>query len=424
MVALALAGCSGRPGQASAPNTTTCFVPSAVAGGTPTPGTGPELAGPAAVSLTGGAARSGFTLDDGAFSLSAPGRSRPTIGQEEARCRALAAMTFDGYSLAEWAVTGYALGYGKVSIAQSAMDNLQTNSTVYTGGTGGIPHSPVLPPITSYRDRLAWAFVVRAQQGSSCPAEAGTTPPSAVLPTDYGYAVFLLDASSGGGALVYQEGGVNSCGEPGRQAPSVSQPLDQVSVPWRLVSRDGDDYGGQIQALVLPCDGYSRAVNVLYGTSTVQVTVQRPVGYACGTQRWVPLRLLAATVTTKLPTHLVAARTGLYLAGVTLSPSSPGPQPTGTLINVPPSDNGQSLSVRVGDVLSVLPIGEPSPTNVNPVRSTNSAVLEPVSPASLVAEFRALKVGEADLVIDAKNCPSSHLPGACPFLVHVSVGRA
>ncbi|MGH9102570.1 MAG: hypothetical protein ACRDYD_06265 [Acidimicrobiales bacterium] len=110
---------------------------------------------------------------------------------------------------------------------------------------------------------------------------ATTVAPDA-LPTDYGYEAFLLDARSGADALVYSEGGSKPCGLPGRTAPSVGIPLDQVSVPWKLVARAPDGHSATISAQVLPCDGYSKGYLVEEGKPIAGVIVQRPVGPRAG----------------------------------------------------------------------------------------------------------------------------------------------
>jgi hypothetical protein len=54
---------------------------------------------------------------------------------------------------------------------------------------------------------LAWVAIVAPPLVSSCPAMlAGETPPpSHNEPGHYGYQVFVLDASTGGDALLYTE---------------------------------------------------------------------------------------------------------------------------------------------------------------------------------------------------------------------------
>lgn len=412
----ACSSASPEPG----PLASSCSIPAPLA----TASSAPRLSGPAVAALASGRATHSFSLDDAAFQMAPPGSAHPTITREQAECAAMAATDMAGYSLGLWAQeSGFALGYGRVTISSTLTSHPANNPVGVAGGTEGVPEAARLPPVTSYRSRLAWVFAVLAQEPTNCPAE--TAPPVVKQRrSDYGYQLLILDARRGDGALVYSEGGPLPCGGAGRVAPAVSQPVEQVSVPWRLRDRTRDGYAGHIWVQVESCDGYSRSVNVQEGGSLVRFVVQRPIGVDCRPSRWVSILLQSATVIVKLPITLTHAELGPYIA----SAVSPGPvshsSSTGEVQTITASENGRTLDAKVGDVLEVLPLGASQLEAVNPTQTSDPAVLARIENGALVAAFRAVGLGRADLLVPASQCPSPASAGSCPFRVHVVVGPA
>lgn len=402
-------------------------LPAAGRAGSGSPG-GP-LGGPALRALRGGAARSAFSLDGGRLRVSPPlpGQS-PAIPAREVECAALASLNIDNVPLLGAALQrGIALGYGRVTVA-AGLPHAPT--VVSLGGTA--PTAAHLPSAAAYRGRLAWVVVVRPTFGYHCPMMREPLPRPAARakePPHYGYTVFLLGASSGTHALLYNEGHPQPCGFSGWVGPEVNVPALQRSVPWHLVARSPDGYSGRIQATVRPCDGFPHSVLVSQNRPAVRVLVLAPVSaQTCGPVHAVTLRLQAATVTADLPAHIAHDRVGLYLP----LPARPAPSasPPTVLHNLGPTDAGRTLHVRVGAVLVVTPwpgLIPSGPSGPSPVRSSDAAVLGPLDGANLgpVAEFRAWKPGRADLSIPATACRSPHgglPPCSGPWVVHVVVG--
>jgi hypothetical protein len=416
-LALLVTGCGSASLPMPSVTLSSCALPSLLSSGQVPSG---GLGGPAVADLADGAARAGFSLDGGDFQLAVAKASKPRIDLDTARCEALAAQTPDGYPLVRFALSGYAIGYGAVSIASAATANVYSNPATVSGATGGVPVAPRQPPVPSYRHRFAWVVVVPDQRPTSCPAQEATAapPPAAPQGTDYNYRVFLIDAMSGKAALVYDEGGPGPCGSGQRVAPSVSQPVDEVSVPWRLVSRDTDNYGGRIKAQVLPCDGYARSVNVTEGTTSVQVVVQRPIGYDCGRVSFASLALQSATVTTPLPPLIEHGPLGAYLEGFSRPRAQAGVTSGGELVNITPEDNHGHLTVHVGDVLVAIPFAGPNSGVL--FSASNTSVLRPLSGGGL-QEFRAVAPGTAELSVPATVCRPTFPPRTCPFNVMVTV---
>jgi len=365
---------------------------------------GDGLTGPAVTALRGGAASRGFAVDGGLLSVEPPPPGAvPRVSRRLAECEALAAIGSDGGALdvaaREW---GLAIGYAMVTVSPG----LPVDSSSWQS------YGQTMPGPASYRNRLAWVVVFRTELIASCPAVAVTTPPATPAPapgqpayTGYGYEVFLIDAATGGDALIYDEAQPVPCGGSGVVPAGVAVPIEETSVPWTLDRRNPDRFSAVLTASVPPCDSHDPAVDVIPGTAQVRVLAYGTVAARCGPPRPVTVDLQAATVTQNLPPVLVHAPAGLYLPGTgnTTPDESSGP-PTGTLITLGILDSGQTITMHVGDVLAppgVFP-GE-DPSTAQPARSSDFAVLGPLAipRQGPFAEFRAWQPGRATLTIPA-----------------------
>jgi hypothetical protein len=283
------------------------------------------LTGPAVTALTGGPVMRGFGLDDGDLRVAEPrAGDRRGISAATAECLALAAVSADGTGFGDLAMfSGVRVGLARVDVADGLASGSSQRASMGDGD--------VLPRVGStpiYHGRLAWVVVVVDEMAVPCPmipADTGTRkardPDGSGRSTDYDYQVFLVDARTGGDALTYMEGRPALCGGPGRLAPSVSVPVDRVSVPWSMTTRYPDGHSAIIAADMLSCDGYDPFV--LPGEDTpdvVRVLIQRPIGRPCGTPVRRRLTLHSATITEALPAKLVHAPTGLSISA---NPSSP-----------------------------------------------------------------------------------------------------
>lgn len=390
------------------------------------------LGGPAVGALRGGAAGSAFSLDGGDLTVAPPrAGDRPAVPVGQAECAALASLNFNNAPLLGSALQGgVAVGYGRVSVAPGLL-SASPHGAYSIADAGGGSSAPTLLPPSAYQQRLAWVVVVREVLVSSCPmmpaTATATAPKVAAVPSDYGYGVFLVDARTGADALLYVEGYPQPCGGPGRVAPSVTVPAEQVSVPWTLVSRSPDGYSGQVSATVLPCDGYPHTVLVDRDRPDLGVVVLRPVGPACGQPSQVGLGVHAATVTSNLPAQIGHDPVGLYIPLPSPQPSAPPTaSATGVLRNLGPADNGTTIQIGVGTVLAIAPLMGVDHLAPSPVVSSDPAILGPLDGPnrSPVGEFRAWHAGHADLSVPTSGCHSpdrSVAPCSGAWIVHVEI---
>ena len=370
---------------------------------------GQGLSGPAVTALRGGAASHGFSVDGGLLSVEPPPGAVPRVSRTLAECEALAAIGTNGGALdvaaEEW---GLAIGYAMVTVSPG----LPVDSSSWQS------YGQAMPRPASYRNRLAWVVVFRTLLTASCPAAAVTTRPAPApgqpAYTGYGYEVFLIDAATGGDALIYDETQPVPCGGTGVVPAGVAVPIEETSVPWTLHRRNPDRFSAVLTASVPPCDFHDSVVDLIPGTALVRVLTYGMVAARCGRPRPVTVDLQAASVTQDLPPVLIHAPAGLYLPGTgnTTPGESSGP-PTGTLITLGILDNGQTITMHVGDVLAppgLFP-GE-DPSTAQPARSSDPAVLGPLGTPEQgpFAEFRAWQPGQATLTTPAGT-----------WLVHVKV---
>ena len=369
--------------------------------GRPLPRPGPDyadlrpspLGGPAPSALTGGAAQSSFSLDDGGLVVKPPrAGDDPSVSKSDTECVALTSRPRDGHTLLSPRMVGtptVAIGYGRVTIAADVKP-MQMDVRRSADAPPTVPPSP-----PTYQDRLAWIVVVPDERASSCPAFRPPAPPPAPPPvaTDYSYRVLLLDAHSGSSAVVYTEGGPGGCGGP-RQEPETDVPVQTVSVPWKLGTRDKHNYTATISAEVLPCDDYDTTNFVgidPYGPTAV--VVQRPVDAHCGAAKSVQFTLSAATDV--LPANIGHAPLGPYIEPEHDSPPPQGPPP----VMILPPDNGKTFTVKVGTVLEMPTMDYAHP---HPVHSSDPDVVGDIGPpggTGNISSFRAWRAGEVDLTL-------------------------
>jgi hypothetical protein len=374
-----------------------------------------QLSGPAVTTLTGGAARHAFTLDGHDLLVEPPRPGDvPVLTAQQALCGAMASTA----SLRSYAVDGVAVGYGRVTVAKKFFPAI--TSFPYPGIVAA--QNPV---VQSFSDRLAWVVVVHTPgvAGFFCPASRGAPVRFVPRASDHGYEVFTIDAQTGAVALVYTEGRPGGCKAGARVPPVVGVAEESVSVPWTLVSRDADGYSGTIAAPVLPCDKAPNIVLVDQGGTGVEVEVTRPFGPPCGPAQTMTIGLHAAVVTADLPDVIAHDPVGLVTGLSPPTPAPPGTPPSTTttqptLVPVDASSNGQTLQLTVGEVVTVDPL--PGATFTNSITSTDPAVLGPLGPQPLVAEFRAWKAGTAELTLPQSACThpdSDQVPCDGPFVV-------
>ena len=438
--ALALAACGAPPVQPSgvaragtSPTGTSaagvvrtssggaCTLPQLPAPGGSSPG---ALGGPAVTALRGGAPAGPFSLDHGALQVAPPAAGqRPAVSAEQAECDALASLDIQGSLIANDAEgSGIAVGYGLVTISPR-LDSAYRRP----GSYAQLSTLAQLPPPAGYNHRLAWIVVFKQDIAYSCPAMAGVPPPQAPAAgaDGYFYGVFLVDARTGGDALLYTEGYPRPCGGSGQVPLALTVPAEQVSVPWTLLRRNPDGYSATISALLPVCAAYDRTVLVSRATGQVRVLALEPTAAPCGQPRPVTLALRAATVTADLPARLVHAPLGLYVRPPAPDPVTGAPPAPGSLRTLGPQDAGRTVQLAVGDVLVLEPPPGVRQLGSNPATSSHAAVLGQVGATTgPIAEFRGWKAGTATLEVPASACAVAG--GAAPpcggaWVVHVIV---
>jgi hypothetical protein len=451
-VVSALAACGSVANTASPATTTTmpalpaCALPPLRAPSPKSPQF--DLTGPAVSALHGGAARVGFALDAGAFTMTPPRPGdRSEIPANAAECAALASISPNGLPLLQLAAGGVAVGYGLVSVSPQVIATTPSTAYVEHSGTDH-DTNPKLPRPAAYQNRLAWLVVVKDNEeffGRSGPPR----PPGAITTTtsprlaSHGYLVFLVDARTGSDALLYQEGQPGPVTSAG--SPSVTVPAEQVSVPWVLESRSPNGYEGRIMATVLPCDGVPNPVTTERGRAALAVIVRRPVGSHCGAPTQVSVALHAAVVTFNLPAHIVhealgpqvtpeSSTTPGYTARcpqthvdgrIVLECYYDGPGATGGVLRtLTEFDSGSTIRVKTGSVLAVGPLHDAHRYAALPVASSDPKTLGSLFPDNEVREFRAWHAGHADLLVPTTACnPPKGIGAACtpPWIVHVDI---
>ena len=231
-------GTSVEVSPSIAPALADCTLPAL-----PHPGAGTtpnDLAGPAVNVLKGGPVAAPFSLDGGKFSVSPPSAAdTPAVTAQQAECAALASIGPNGDSPLSLASGhgGAAVGYARVTITPQLIANAAPSLIGQTDENT----QPSLPRPTQYQHRLAWLVVVKNVLIFHCPSHGCSI--SKPGPNEYDYLVFVVDARTGSDALMYAEG---QPGPGGTIAASVSVPVEQISVPWTLVSRSPNGYAGTI----------------------------------------------------------------------------------------------------------------------------------------------------------------------------------
>jgi hypothetical protein len=164
-------------------------------------------------------------------------------------------LTNEGFPVEyEIQIAGLTFGLATVSVR----DRLLTGHSTMQGISGtGLPHPPALHP---YHQRLAWVAIIQPAIVSSCPSMPTQTQPAPVptpkVPKLPGYQVLVIDANTGADGFDYAASRNANCFAGRIDGPSLTPAVEDVSVPWTLVSRNPDHYSGTIDIPVRSCDGF------------------------------------------------------------------------------------------------------------------------------------------------------------------------
>lgn len=280
----------------------------------------PALAPPARQDVRNGAFIHRLALDNDALVVDPPRRAdRPAYAGDAALCEVLAATFADGATVGRQSPDTVAVGLARVSVSDAMLHGHSTfgGNVTSIGTVDGLRDTnPTTPPPSAYHQRLAWVVVVNFFTVSSCPAYTSPPPVSKREPGHHGYAVFVVDAMTGGDALLYTERANGGC--PGSQAmgPFLDVPLTSLSARWQLVSVQPDRSSAQVRFQVSRCDGHSAVVfaEVRHGRAVVRVVLQRPFGPPCSPMKPLTEKMRVSDVGTPLPARIVHAPIGPYIS--------------------------------------------------------------------------------------------------------------
>jgi hypothetical protein len=252
----------------------------------------PHVAGDGRVTST-------WSLDGGQATVAPAGSEQPRVDRQQALCTLLAANEINGIDVLE-DDTGFSLVLGKVTIADQLLASPQAGA-----GEVGV-ESP--PPLRSFQSRLAWVAVIDPPVRSSCGFDgfASSTPSPTLVP----YQLLVLDAETGADGIVYEARTYTPCVGSPSFGPEVAPLMVNVSVPWRLISRDPGGMSATIAVTVTACDSYGEGTNTSSSrVGLLEVDVARPID-ACDPPKDVTQTLHGPTVSDPLPGTLTHAALG------------------------------------------------------------------------------------------------------------------
>ena len=341
---LAVAGCASRTAVASrssgviaSPATTQLCVDPHPAAPTPVTPAVPNVGADGRLTST-------WSLDGGQATIAPAGSAQPKIDRQQALCTLLGANEINGLPVVQDA-SGFSLVLGKVTIADQLL------ATPESGATEAGAQSP--PPLKTFQSRLAWVGVVDSPMMSSCGSDgfASSTPGPTLVP----YQLLILDAHTGADGLVYAARRYSPCTGSPAGGPAVSALMVNVSVPWRLISRDPGGLFGTIVLSVTTCDSYGSGANTSSSqVGLVEFDVVRPID-PCGSANESDQTLRGPTVADLLPTTLTHAVLGYNDAEPDSTPDA-SVSPAALLCEQSLRGNGvvaATFATTVGDLLSV-----------------------------------------------------------------------
>jgi len=242
---------------------------------------------------------SAWNLDGGQAIVAPAGDAHPAVDRQQALCTLLASQDSSRFQILD-ADSGFSLVLAKVTIADQVLASPED-----VGGEVGA-QSP--PPLTLFHSRLAWVGVIDPPFMSTCGMDgfSATSPSPPLVP----YQLLILDAATGADGLIYETRSYSTCTGTPAFGPSVSTLMVNVSVPWRLLSRDPGGLFGTIEATVNSCDSYGGGANTSRAhVGELEFDVSRPIAQ-CGTAHGTIQILHAPTVSDPLPLSLTHAPLG------------------------------------------------------------------------------------------------------------------
>ena len=250
-------------------------------------------------SAADGAMSLAWSLDGGQAIVAPAGDAHPAVDRQRALCTLLAAQDISHFDVLG-SDLGFSLVLGKVTIADHLLASPED-----VGMEMGV-QSP--PPLTPFHSRLAWVGVINDPMRSTCGADgfAAASPSPPLVP----YQLLVLDAATGADGLVYETRYYSPCTGSPAFGPEVSTLTVNVSVPWRLMSRDPGGLLGTIDLSVNSCDGYGGGANTSSAhLGELEFDVSQPIA-PCGSPHGSYQTVRGPTVSDPLPLTLTHAPLG------------------------------------------------------------------------------------------------------------------
>jgi hypothetical protein len=266
------------------------------------------LRGPALGDVSHGVFVHRLALDGGALVVRPP-RAHDRAGSPggEALCEVMASRTTNNVTIGRQSPDTVAAGLARVTVDPSLPSLLRQRYGVAPAGS----------PAARYHDRLAWVVVVSPAVRSN-----GSLTCTPLTPREraarHNYLVFVVDAQTGGDALLYTEGGYGfPCANLRASVPYVDVPMTSASVPWRLVAFAPDRTFARIAVDVTRCDDGPPYVLTDHGSdpARVRVVVSRPFGAPCGPAKTVVVTARPEAANGTFPATLAHAQVGPYVDG-------------------------------------------------------------------------------------------------------------
>jgi hypothetical protein len=310
-VSLVAAGCGGRSAaslssvvpstSASSATASTLSAADFCVDPNPVP---PAPVNPAIPDADGnGGMESAWSLDGGQAIVEPAGDASPAVDRQRALCTLLAAQDLSHFDVLQ-DDSGFSLVLAKVTIADQLLAS-PADAGMDVGTEIGI-QSPA--PLSAFHSRLAWVGVIDPPFMSTCGGDgfATTSPSPPLVP----YQLLILDAATGADGLIYETRQYSTCTGTPAFGPDVSTLDVNVSVPWRLLSRDPGGLFGTVQATVTSCDTYGGGVNTSSApVGELEFDVSRPITPCVGTHETDQI-VHAPTASDPLPLALTHATLG------------------------------------------------------------------------------------------------------------------
>jgi hypothetical protein len=247
---------------------------------------------------------------DGAALVVRPPRAHDRAGYPggEALCEVMASQTTNNFTIGRQSPDTVAAGLARVTVDPSVPSLRRQMYGV----------APKGPPAARYRDRLAWVVVVSPAVRSNGSAFTCTPLSARERASRHNYLVFVVDAQTGGDALLYTERGYGvACANMRRGGPYVDVPMTSASVPWRLVAFAPRRNFARIAVDVTACDDGPPYVWTDHGSdpARVRVVVSRPFGAPCGPAKTVVVTARPEAVNGTFSATLAHAQVGPYFDG-------------------------------------------------------------------------------------------------------------